>query len=80
MDDESLTVLSAREADLEKCRGILERCLAVASTGEWKDAPFPLNRSQAALWHRAQAEAYQHALEMLPSTITTPAKDTTNGR
>lgn len=44
---------------------IIEKRLATAARADWQDAPFPLNEEQAALWHRAQAEAYRDALEMM---------------
>lgn len=44
---------------------LIEACLAKAEKAEFEDAPFPLDPEQAALWHRAQLEAYRHALEMM---------------
>lgn len=44
---------------------IIKQCLAKAVRAEHADAPFPMDAEQAALWHRAQAEAYRHALEMM---------------
>jgi len=48
-------------------RSILERCLEKALAADPADAPFGLSAVEAGLWHRAQANAYQHALEMLGS-------------
>lgn len=50
---------------MESAVDILERALAVAVRADPSDAPFGLDPEQAALWHRAQVEAYRHALEML---------------
>jgi hypothetical protein len=44
---------------------IIEKCLAKAVKAEHEDAPFPLDEAQAKLWHRAQMEAFRHALEMI---------------
>jgi len=44
---------------------IIEECLTVAVKAEHANAPFPLDASQAELWHRAQMEAYRHTLEMI---------------
>jgi hypothetical protein len=44
---------------------IVEACLAKAQKADPSDAPMPLVGKKAALWHRAQAEAYRHALEMM---------------
>jgi len=44
---------------------IIEAALAKAQRADPADAPFPLVGEEAALWHRAQASAYQHALEMM---------------
>lgn len=44
---------------------IIERKLATALAADPSDAPFPLVGEEAALWHQAQASAYQHALEMM---------------
>ena len=44
---------------------LIEKCLATAVESKWENAPFPLDEEQAALWHRAQLEAYRHALEMM---------------
>lgn len=49
----------------KKGTDIIEECLRIAERGEWEDAPFPLGPGEARLWHRAQAEAYRHALEMM---------------
>jgi hypothetical protein len=46
-------------------REIIERALAVALKGDPNEAPFPLSPDEAAIWHQAQASAYQHALEMM---------------
>lgn len=47
---------------------IIEQKLAVAAQGNWNDAPAGLSLVEARLWHRAQAEAYRHALEMMGYT------------
>lgn len=47
---------------------ILEKCLATALRGDWKDAPFGMDADDAKIWHAGRAEAFRHALEMLPST------------
>ena len=44
---------------------IIEACLAKAAKGDPRDAPMPLTGADAALWHRAQVEAYRHALDMM---------------
>ena len=44
---------------------IIEEALAKASSGDLSQAPFTLTGSDAALWLRATASAYRHALEML---------------
>jgi len=44
---------------------IIEACLAKAAKADPLDAPMPLTGDDAALWHRAQVEAYRHALEMM---------------
>lgn len=44
---------------------IIEAALAKALKADPADAPMPLTGEDAALWHRAQASAYQHALEMM---------------
>jgi hypothetical protein len=44
---------------------IVEECLAKAVEAKHEDAPFPLDEAQAKLWHRAQMEAFRHALEMI---------------
>jgi hypothetical protein len=44
---------------------IIEKRLAVADEAKWENAPFPLDAVEAALWHRAQMEAYRDALEMM---------------
>lgn len=52
---------------------LIEACLAKAVAADPRDAPMPLAGDDAALWHRAQAEAYRHCLEMMGPT----APDTT---
>lgn len=47
-------------------KDILEAKLKTALKANPADAPFGLDAEQAAIWHQAQASAYQHALEMLP--------------
>lgn len=49
----------------QRGHAVVETRLAKAVKGEWADAPFPLDDKEAALWHRAQAEAYRDALEMM---------------
>ena len=44
---------------------IVERCLEKAQQANPADAPMPLVGDEAALWHRAQMEAYRHCLEMM---------------
>lgn len=44
---------------------IIEACLKKAVAADPSDAPIPLTGDAAALWHRAQAAAYLHAIEML---------------
>ena len=44
---------------------IIELRLAKAAIANHVDAPFPFDKEEAALWHRAQAEAYLDALEMM---------------
>lgn len=53
----------------------IEACLAKAERAAHADAPFPLDEAQAKLWHRAQADAYRHALEMMaPEDHAPPAR------
>lgn len=42
--------------------------LAQSVRGHCTDAPFPLSLEEAALWHRAQASAYQFVLDTLSDT------------
>jgi hypothetical protein len=44
---------------------LIEKCLIKAKWADPLDTPFPLVGDDAKLWHRAQATAYQHALEMM---------------
>jgi hypothetical protein len=44
---------------------LIEECLAKAKLADPDDAPFPMTGDEAQLWHRAQAAAYRHALEMM---------------
>lgn len=44
---------------------LIEECLAKATRADPGDVPFPLVGEEAVLWHRAQAAAYQHAIEMM---------------
>lgn len=53
--------------ELKTTRDILEACLSKAVRADHQDAPFPMDATQAKIWHDAQANAYRHALEMLPS-------------
>lgn len=46
-------------------QNIVERCLEKAQRAHPADAPMPLVGDEAALWHRAQMEAYRHCLEMM---------------
>lgn len=52
--------------DTKAIEDILEEKLATALKADPADAPFGLDADAAEIWHRAQASAYQHALEMLP--------------
>ncbi len=58
---------------------IIEACLAKAVAADPRDAPIPLDADQSALWHRAQAEAYRHCLEMMgpvdPATTDKQLRD-----
>lgn len=61
----------------------VEKCLATSVKGDWNDAPMPLHGDDARLWLRAQAEAYQHSLEMmgyLSAESLVPAKTMKKGR
>lgn len=44
---------------------IIEKCLAKATKADPQDAPVGLVEHDADVWFRAQASAYQHALEMM---------------
>ena len=44
---------------------IIEECAWRARRADPSDAPFPLDKDSAALWHHAQAAAYVLALEMM---------------
>lgn len=44
---------------------IIERCLQKAVEADPLNVPMPLVGDEALLWHRAQMEAYRHALEMM---------------
>lgn len=55
---------------------LVEGCLARAVRGDHADAPFPLDEAQAKLWHRAQAEAFRHALEMMAPPEDGTSEDT----
>lgn len=44
---------------------IIEGCLAQALQAKLADTPIDLAPEQHATWHRARAEAFQHALEMM---------------
>lgn len=65
---EHINQLEAKLQDVDRGLDVAERNLAVAVQGKHEDAPFPLDENEAKLWHRAQASAYQHALEMCNST------------
>jgi hypothetical protein len=54
---------------------IIEAALAKAQRADPTDAPFGLFGEEAALWHRAQAEAYQHALEMMAPASADPTEE-----
>jgi hypothetical protein len=54
-------------------REIIEAALKRALASKHEDAPFGLDHDEAAIWHQAQASAYQHALEMMPAAPTPPA-------
>ncbi len=55
---------------------LFERELAKALEGDAQLAPFPMNRTQAAAYHRTRAECLQWVLEML--NVPEPAKPSTN--
>lgn len=44
---------------------IIEKCLVKATQADHSDAPFPYDPEQAAIYHRAQQDAYRHTLEMV---------------
>ena len=44
---------------------IIEGCLAQALQAKLADTPMDLAPEQHATWHRARAEAFQHALEIM---------------
>lgn len=44
---------------------IVQACLDKAAKADPLDAPMPMTAAEAAIWHRAQVEAYRHALEMM---------------
>lgn len=44
---------------------LIEEKLARAARADFADAPFGSSPHEAALWHKAQAEAFRHALEMM---------------
>lgn len=48
-------------------------CQGKAQKADPADAPIGLTPEQAALWHRAQAEAYRHALEMMAPPVASDA-------
>lgn len=50
---------------VESGLAIIEKCLATAVKADHGDSPFGMDHAQAKLWHRAQMEAYRHALEMI---------------
>src|SRR3546814_18498092 len=47
---------------------IVERCLEKAQQANNADAPMPLVGEEAAIWHRAQMEAYRNCAEMMGYT------------
>ena len=59
--------LQARLKEVSEGLDIVERNFTVAQNADPADAPFPLTGQEAALWHKASASAYQHALEMCNS-------------
>lgn len=53
---------------------IIEKCLTRATDAAHEDAPFGMGDADARIWHEAQANAYQHALEMMGvPTLSGPA-------
>ena len=63
-----MSELATAETRLAYCAQgakIIEAALAKANRADPVDAPFGLFGEEAALWHRAQAAAFQHALEMM---------------
>lgn len=44
---------------------IIEKCLAQAVAAKPEDAPIPLTGQSAAIWHKAQENAFRHVLEMI---------------
>ena len=68
IQQEHIKRLEAKLCDVDQGLDVAERMLAVAVQGKHEDAPFPLDENEAKLWHRAQASAYRHALEMCNST------------
>jgi hypothetical protein len=53
--------------EIDQGGDVLERQLANASSGDFRYALFPMTGSEAELWLRTSAAAYQHALEMVSS-------------
>lgn len=49
---------------VQACLDKADRCASHAHQA-FLEAPIGLTAEQAQLWHRAQAEAYRHALEMM---------------
>lgn len=71
----------ARETYWQQGAQLIQACLDKAVAADPAEAPMPLTGADAALWHRAQMEAYRHALEMMaPPTddVTTELLDRTN--
>lgn len=49
----------------------IEQCIRKAERADPADVPF-LGAEYAAIWHRAQAEAYRHALDLMEPPAGTP--------
>lgn len=56
--------IRAKLGEISEGFDIVEQCLARATKADRSDVPLELDDEQAAIWHRAQQEAYRHVLEM----------------
>lgn len=72
--DAEATAAAARmkQEDLARLHGywvcgnaIIDACLKKAVAADPADAPIGLSTEEVDVWHRAQAEAYSHAIEMM---------------